>query len=70
MNKFVNKLTHIGDILALPFFILLSIYFYRIENKTPLEYLLFYFSVLCFMIDVTFSYFYLYVKKVKIPIII
>lgn len=56
MNIFVNKLTHIGDILALPFFILLSIYFYKIENKTLLEYLLFLFSVSCFMIDITFLY--------------
>jgi hypothetical protein len=59
MNRFVNRLTHIGDILATPFFILLSIYFYRIENKSPLEYILFLFSISCFIIDFTFSYFYM-----------
>jgi hypothetical protein len=59
MNRFVNNLTHIGDILALPFFILLSIYFYNLENKTHLEYLLFLFSVSCFLIDITFTYFYI-----------
>jgi len=59
MNKFAEKLTHIGDMVAVPFFLLLSIYFYYIEEKTPLEYLLFLFSVSCFLIDVTFSYFYL-----------
>ena len=59
MNKFVNKLTHIGDMIAVPFFILMTIYFYRIENKTHLEYLLFLFSIACFLIDITFSYFYI-----------
>jgi len=63
MNRFVNNLTHIGDILALPFFILLSIYFYNLENKTPLEYLLFLFSISCFLIDVAFSYFYIFGSK-------
>ena len=64
MNRFVNKLTHIGDILAIPFFILLSIYFYNIENKTLLEQILFLFSVSCFIIDVSFSFFYI-IGKIK-----
>ena len=59
MNKFVNNLTHIGDMIAVPFFVLLSVYFYNLENKTPLENLLFLFSIACFLIDVTFSYFYI-----------
>lgn len=63
MNKFVNKLTHIGDMIAVPFFVLLSMYFYNLENKTPLENLLFLFSVSCFLIDITFSYFYIIGKK-------
>ena len=37
----INKLIHYGDILAIPFFILLSIYFYRIKKKNTLEYILF-----------------------------
>lgn len=59
MNKFVENLTHIGDMLAIPFFILLTIYFYKIENRTLLEEILFLFSFACLIIDVTFSYFYL-----------
>ena len=55
MNRISNSLTHIGDMVAVPFFLLLSIYFYYIENKTNLEYLLFVFSLSCFFIDVTFS---------------
>ena len=66
MNKFVEKLTHIGDIFATPFFLLLTIYFYNIEDKTNLEILLFLFSFACLIIDVTFSYFYLVgIKKKK-----
>jgi hypothetical protein len=65
MNKLVEKLTHIGDMLAVPFFILLVIYFYNIKNKTPFEWLLFLFSLSCFFIDVTFSYFYILGKKTK-----
>jgi len=63
MNRFVEKLTHIGDILAIPFFLLLTIYFYYIENKTNLELLLFLFSLACLVIDVTFSFFY--IKGIK-----
>lgn len=48
--------------IAVPFFILMTIYFYNLENKTPLEYLLFLFSLACFLIDVTFSYFYVFGK--------
>jgi hypothetical protein len=63
MNKFVEKLTHLGDMIAVPFFILLTIYFYNIENKTNLEYLLFLFSLSCFLIDFTFSYFFMIGKN-------
>jgi len=59
MNKFINELTHIGDMLATPFFLLLTIYFYNIENRTLLQDILFLFSFACLIIYVTFSYFYL-----------
>jgi hypothetical protein len=66
MNRLINKLTHIGDIIATPFFLLMTIYFYYIEDKTNLEILLFLFSLSCLLIDVTFSYFYLVgIKKKK-----
>jgi len=65
MNKLANKLTHIGDMLAIPFFILLSIYFYKIENKSSLENLLFLFSFACLIIDSSFTYFYLIGSKRK-----
>jgi len=59
MNKIANKLTHIGDIFAIPFFLLSVIYFYNKENKTFLENILFLFSIACLLIDSTFSYFYI-----------
>jgi hypothetical protein len=34
----LKYLSHYGDILAIPFFALLIIYFYHIEHKTPVEY--------------------------------
>ena len=51
----MNRLSHYGDILAIPFFILLSIYFYKIEYKNPLEYILFLFSVVGALADILFT---------------
>jgi hypothetical protein len=60
MYTLINKLTHIGDMLATPFFLLLVIYFYNMENKTPFENVLFLFSITGFLVDATFSYFYVF----------
>ena len=38
MNLFFRKASHIGDILAIPFFIALVVYFHNIEHKTFMEY--------------------------------
>ena len=51
----MTMLSHYGDILAIPFFILSSIYFYQIEHKTPLEYILFLFSVMGAIADIFFT---------------
>lgn len=37
----MNQISHYGDLFAIPFFILASIYFYTIEHKTVMEYILF-----------------------------
>ena len=55
----ISNIIHIGDILAIPFFAMLCLYFYRIENKTPMEYILFLFSISGFIIDSIFTYMYL-----------
>lgn len=58
MNKIIDNFSHYGDILAIPFFALLSFYFYNIESKTTLEYVLLYFSICGFILDILFTYAY------------
>ena len=58
-----NNLSHYGDILAIPLFILLSVYFYKIEHKSPIEYVLFGFSLAGFILDCLYTYLYLTRRK-------
>jgi hypothetical protein len=51
-----NIISHYADILAIPFFGLLIIYFYSIKNKSFFEYVLFYFSISGFTLDIFFTY--------------
>ena len=50
------NISHYGDILAIPFFLALSIYFHKIENKTFFEYILYIFSISGFLLDLYFTY--------------
>lgn len=59
----INNISHIGDIFAIPFFALLCFYFYRIENKTPMEYILLLFSVGGFVLDILFTYIHFFRNK-------
>ena len=56
MNKLANKLTHIGDMLAIPLFLLLTVYFYMKNNRTFIENILLLFAVSGFVLDTYFSY--------------
>lgn len=60
LDEFITKLSHYGDIPAIPFFALLIYYFYLIENKTPFEYLLFLFSIAGFVLDILYTYIFLF----------
>lgn len=51
-----ENLSHYGDVLAIPFFALLSFYFYNIEEKSPMEYVLFAFSLSGFILDIVYTY--------------
>jgi len=62
-NKLINNISHYGDILAIPFFGLLSIYFYNITNKSIIEYILLFFSIAGFILDSIFTF--LFYKKNK-----
>jgi hypothetical protein len=44
--------------LAIPFFFLLSVYFYEITDKSVLEYVFMVFVMACFVIDIVFTYMY------------
>ena len=58
--KLANNLSHIGDILAIPFFALLVVYFYEIDNKNAIEYVLYFFSISGLILDIFFTMNYLY----------
>ena len=51
-----------GDIFAIPFFFLLIIYFYNIQDKTYFEWVLFLFSITGFIADSLFTYQFFYTK--------
>jgi hypothetical protein len=55
-NNFYKNCSHYGDILAIPLFALLVIYFYNIEHKSMLEYVLLYFSMSGFILDILYTY--------------
>ena len=57
MNN-IQNLAHYADVLAIPFFLLMIIYFYSIPQKTIIEYLLFIFSICGFILDIIFTFIY------------
>jgi len=58
-NNFIKNSSHYGDILAIPFFALLAIYFYNIEEKSIIEYVLLCFSISGFILDIFYTYIFL-----------
>lgn len=62
-NNFIKNISHYGDILAIPFFALLMIYFYNIEDKSIIEYVLLMFSISGFILDILYTYVFLYYCK-------
>jgi hypothetical protein len=58
-NKIIKNGSHYGDILAIPFFALLVVYFYNIEDKTIMEYILLGFSISGVVLDILYTYIFL-----------
>ena len=54
--KTIENLSHYGDIIAIPFFLLLTIYFYRLEDKTIMEYIFLFFCGSGFVLDILYTY--------------
>jgi hypothetical protein len=59
-DNIIKNASHYGDILAIPFFALLAMYFYNIQQKSIIEYVLFYFSISGFILDILYTYIFLY----------
>jgi hypothetical protein len=51
----VANISHYGDVLAIPFFALLVIYFATIEHKTIMEFVLLLFSICGFFLDIVYT---------------
>lgn len=62
-NYISNNLSHYGDIIAIPFFAMLVIYFYNIQNKSTIEYILLLFSISGFLLDIIYTYLFLFKHK-------
>jgi hypothetical protein len=58
-NNIIKNASHYGDILAIPVFALLAMYFYNIQQKSIIEYVLFYFSISGFVLDILYTYTFL-----------
>ena len=59
MNKFVNILSHVGDIAALPMFLWFTTYFYRKKHKSLEEKILLGLAVFGILVDLFFTFHYL-----------
>ena len=55
----MRLLSHIGDILAIPFFTLMVFYFYNMEDKSVVENILYVFSISGLILDIFFTYVFL-----------
>ena len=54
-NYIMDNLSHFGDILAIPFFAMLVIYFYKIQEKSTTEYILLLFSISGLILDILYT---------------
>jgi hypothetical protein len=61
--KLIKNISHIGDIIAIPFFIALIYYFYNINDKNYIEYILFLFSIGGLLADLLFTYIFFIYRK-------
>jgi hypothetical protein len=63
LNIFIQDyLCHICDILAIPLFALLTIYFYNKKNKSVVEMILFLFGITGLVLDSLFTFVFFKIK--------
>jgi hypothetical protein len=63
ITMLLENISHYGDILAIPFFALLVIYFHKITRKSLLEYILFLFSIAGLVLDIVYTY--IFIRRVS-----
>lgn len=51
----LQLLSHIGDLFAIPLFALLTFYFYQIQDKNEIEWVLYVFGIAGFILDILFT---------------
>ena len=56
MKDFIKNISRYGDMVAIPLFALLVYYFYSIENKSTIEYVLYAFSISGVILDTLYTY--------------
>ena len=57
------NIIHIADVLAIPLFLLIIIYFSKKKNKNIIEYILLLFGICGFIVDIWFTIYYIIMKK-------
>jgi hypothetical protein len=55
MNAYISNISHYGDLLAIPFFFALVVYFWGIKERTQFENILLLFCVGALVCDVAFT---------------
>ena len=58
-NLLINKLPNYADIMGIPCFFIAFWYFYSIENKNTIEYVLLFGSFIGFILDFFFTYWFI-----------
>ncbi len=59
MNKPLIFTSHIADIFTIPFFALLILYFYKLNDKTQIEWILYMFGIVGFFGYIIFTILFL-----------
>jgi len=59
-NSWKESLPHWGDIIAIPCFFLIFLYYFTLPNKTLIEYLIMLFNLVTCICDILFTYLYYY----------
>ena len=60
MNISMKNISNYADIFVIPFFLLIFIYLYKLENKTREEIIIMFFILFALICDIIFSFIFLF----------